>query len=354
MLIVAATAGCTDDDRSGAEGGPTPQPQQSTPASVAPEPVVARLDTPTGQARLGPIPQQFPTSLDGMPPYVPKRSHPALLVYRPYESPSDGSGWASEQIGIYSRDGEWARLDLSTLGIDESLWPGVDTIGPGALDSGGRWLALSASDGVVVVDLLTGEVQNLLGSSGPVAGVRWHPSSTRLTANVLNGRDMTVDVPSGVAEPSPVPMLNLGFLPDGRVCSVRQTPDGASLREYGDGGALLSTRSLGFKYPGGELIRAWSAGSQLAFVSLDNGNRGVEMPSFDLVAGEVTGVLRWSARAGVWVEVEGWWDENRLLVSMDRWLVAWNPSDGSVQQVARLPRSDRQGRHGSVGVAFAL
>ena len=170
MLILAATAGCTDQDQSSAGGRP-PQ-QSSAPASVAPEPVVARLDRPTERARLRPIPQEFPTSLEGMPAYVPERSHLALLAYRPYESPNDGSGWASEEIGIYSRDGEWARLDLSTLGLDYSLWPGVDTIGPGALDSGGRWLALSASDGVVVVDLLTGRAQNLLGSSGPVACVR--------------------------------------------------------------------------------------------------------------------------------------------------------------------------------------
>ncbi len=344
VLSVLLLGGCT--------AGTTPQDDITSPASPAVVATIERSELIPRRTLTG-LPTRFPESLDAMPAYTPAGAERARLLYRPYESAGDGAGWGTESIGIRYRDGSWERLDLDTIGLDEAWWPGPDPIGTGDLSPDGVHIAWSSAAGVLVFDLRTGEHRQYLADSGPVAGVRWHPNGRELTANTREGPDRRVDTSSGTVAAAEVPMLNLVFLPDGTPATARHEGDGLAVRAQGSASEDEPDLLVDAPDDGGELIRGWSSSTLLALSALDGERRTFRMPAVDPATGAVVGVLTWQRRMNPWVDVEGWWTDGMLLVSVDQALVGWSPAEGTVVRVSALPPSDVGGAHGSVGLSLA-
>ena len=293
------------------------------------------------------LPASFPADLDRLAEFEASPDASVWLTYRPREALKDGSGWSSETIALWT--GSWTKLSLGRLGIPEELWPGGDMLGSGALDDTGTQLAFGASSGVIVVHLPSGRWRSYLEGAGEIGSIRWYPGGKHFIADPWKGRDKLVTVRTGKATDLSAPSLALGF---------RENGDVVTLTRRGDRDLVRDTRGSNIaELPAnprqrGRFFASWWSGDHVAYSNYETvGGRYALRVASAATDGPVA-TLTWSRRTGAFLRIHGWWDEQRILLSMDRSLVTWAPETGALARVAALPRSDVRLQHASVGIAF--
>ena len=304
--------------------------------------------------RLDDVPTRFPLSVAGMPEVrFGSRVSGVRLSYRPRETLHDGTGWSSETTALLQHDGTWARLNPSRLGIPADLWPGADPIGAGSLNVHGTRLALRAAEGLLVIDLKSGAFRHQFGQRGWIGGVRWHPDGRQLTADRQRREpDAIVDVTSGSVSGAAVPFPALGLLPSGEQVSVVRRGGHDVLTGHGKSGTAVMAQVPASPLMAGRSFESWSIRGLIAHGNRETVRSRHALRVVDLANGDAVGILTWSRRSGTWLRVHGWWDRERVLISMDRSLVTWNPRSGEMTRVAELPVSDVRREHAAVGISF--
>ena len=352
LVLLPGCDGASPPPGPGDSGAPT----SSEVAPTTPEEAVSRLPGGLGGTvvKLNGVPTEFPTSLAGIPDVrFGPQSTGVMLTYRPYEAPDD-TGWSSESLALLQRNGGWARLSLGSLGMQPDLWPGNDPLGSGVIDDAGRQLAFRASSGVVVIDLESGGVRHYLGDVGLVGGIRWHPGGTRLTADPVEpGPDVVVAVRSGSVSEATVALRGLGFLADGEAVSVTRRGEHDVVESHNaDDRTSVDARLVASPLMTGRRFQSWFSGSRVAYSNIETVRGRYALRVADLDTEQAVAALTWSRRTGTFLTVHGWWDRQRLLISLDGSLVTWAPDSGSVIRVAALPPSDFRLAHGAVGLSF--
>jgi hypothetical protein len=306
-------------------------------------------------ARLDDVPTKFPASLAEVPHvrFGPETLG-VRLSYRPREAPDDGTGWQSEAVALWLRDKRWVKFSLASLGLPADLWPGADTIGAGELNDDGSRLAFHASSGVLVIDLASGRFRHYAGDVGSVGEIRWHPGGTRFTADPWDrGRDVVVDVTSGAVSPAPVAARGLGFLQMGEAVSITRKEDRDVLVGHGRAGEVSEIASVAASpLMTGRQFMSWFSGDKVAYYNREAVRGRYALRVARVPTEQPVATLTWSRRAGTFFSMHGWWDRNRILLSIDRSLVTWTPETGEIVRVAVLPRSDLRLAHASVGINF--
>lgn len=345
--LVLAVCGCEAGDDQG-----TPRSQSDRADTVAPDrsaEAVTRLPSKlTGPAQpIEGIAAQFPQQLALLPELEPRSTTAAVLTYRPRESPRDGNGWSSETIAVW--DGKWSKISLGALGLPEELWPGADPMGVGALSDSGTRLAFSLSDGLVVLDLRTLEWVRLLEGEGRFGTVRWFPGEERLVADPWQGRDQEVNTRTGATRPARIPARAIGFNAEGQTTTVRHRDGEATIQV--DGRTIARVPKSSFQR--GNRFASWSTSDKTAYTNTRTvgGRYALRVVTTDTQ--HPTSTLRWTRRTGTFVIVHGWWDDQRLLVSLDGSVATWTPDTGELTRIAALPPSDFNLQHGAVGLGFA-
>ena len=301
------------------------------------------------------VPDEFPSSLADMPAVAfGPRTVGARLSYRPRETLQDGDGWASETIALRLRDDSWARLSLGDLGLPAELLRGQDPMGPGQLNDDGTRLALTASAGVVVLDLASGAFRHHASEAGYAGSIQWHPGGTVLTVDRRDGGpDVVVDVTSGEVSRARVPAPELGFRSTGAAVSIRRRGDADVVVEQrgstaGEQIASLDASAL----MKGHQFTSFFSGDRVAYRNWDRVRGRQALRVADVGTSRPVATLTWGTRTATFLAVHGWWDRTRILLSMDRSLVTWAPTTGEIVRVATLPRSDIRGEHAAVGLNF--
>lgn len=293
------------------------------------------------------LPESFPTDLDGLVEFEAAPDARAWLTYRPREVLRDGVGWSTETIALWQ--GSWTRLSLGRLGIPARLWPGGDMLSAGALDDTGTKLAFQASSGVIVVNLTTGGWESYLDNIGGVGSIRWYPGGRRFVADPWKGPDKVVNVETGRAIDSAAPTLGLGFRDDGSPVTVRRAGEIDRVRDT-DELELADLPACSLQR--GRYFRSWWAGDRVAYANYEAVAGRYALRVANAATGEPVATLTWSRRTATYLQIHGWWDDRRLLLSMDKSLVTWSPETGAISRAARLPASDIRGQHASVGITF--
>ena len=355
VLVASASlvlVGCDDGNQADAPLHSSASPS-GTSQLPAPDEEVTRLPGHLDGTvtRLGGIPTEFPLSLDTLSDAtLGPETTGVKLSYRPRETLSDGSGWASETVVLWLPARRWAKLSLDSLGMPEDLWPGGDMIGAGALNDDGSRLAFRASSGVVVIDLASGRWRHYLDDIGQVGEIRWHPGGKRFTADPWRrGPDLVVDVASGSASQAIVPARGLGFLTTGEAVSVRRTSGRDTVATAdGAGAASVSASSL----MSGHRFMSWFTGGKVAYSNRETARGRYALRVARYPTGDPMATLTWNRRTGTFLSMHGWWDSSRILMSIDRSLLTWSPETGQIVRVAALPQSDVRLEHASIGLSF--
>ncbi len=306
-------------------------------------------------AQLDDVPTEFPSSFAEVPDVMFGPEATGVQVsYRPREAPDDGTGWSSETVAMWLRDNTWAKLSLGSIGLPADLWPGADPMGAGELNGDGSRLAFRASRGVVVIDLASGGFRHYAGDEGEVGEIRWHPGGTRFTADLLTrGPDVVVDVSSGSVSPAPVPARGLGFLETGNAVSVTRKKDRDVLVDSARAGDVTEIASVAASpLMAGRQFMSWFSGDKVAYYNWEAVRGRYALRVAHVPSGQPVAILTWSRRTGTFFSMHGWWDRNRILLSVDRSVATWAPETGEIVRVATLPRSDVRLAHESVGVSF--
>lgn len=259
----------------------------------------------------------------------------------------DGIGWSTETIALWN--GSWTKLSLDRLGMPEGLWPGGDMLGAGALDDTGTQLAFDASSGVIVVNLTSGRWESYLDGVGGVGSIRWYPGGNRFVADPWKGRDKVVNVKTAEATDSAAPALGLGFQGDGDVVTVTRSGDVDLVRDLR--GSKITDLPASPRQRG-RYFRSWWAGDRVAYSNWETVGGRCALRVADEATGQPIATLTWSRETGSWLKIHGWWDEQRILLSMDRSLITWEPETGDLARVAALPRSDIRKEHAAIGIVF--
>lgn len=359
--VLLALTGCDSAVGPGVPRSPSaPSPSSVSVEPFAPEEKVfrlpAHLDGPVG--RLDDVPTEFPASLAEVPDVrFGLQATGVQLSYRPREALDDGSGWSSETVALWLRDNRWAKLSLGSLGLPAGLWPGADMMGAGELNDGGDRLAFHASGGVVVIDLASGTFRHYAGDVGPVGAIRWHPGGSRFTADPWGrGPDVVVDVSSGSVSSAPVPASGLGFLKTGKAVSITRRKDRDVVVGHGRAGDVAEVAEVASLVASplmtGRKFMSWFSGSSVAYYNREAVRGRYALRVADVPTGQPVATLTWSSRTGMFFSMHGWWDRNRILLSIDRSLATWAPETGEIVRVASLPRSDIRQAHASVGISF--
>ena len=293
------------------------------------------------------LPASFPTDLERIPEFEAGPNASAWLAYRPRETLRDGRGWSSETIALWN--GSWTKLSLGGLGIPQKLWPGGDMLGPGDLDDTGTRLAFDTTSGVIVVNLTSGLWEPYIEDAGRVGSIRWYPGGSRFVADPWNGRDKVVNVTTGEAADSAIPTLGLGFLGEGDVVTVTRRGDVDRVRNTS--GSNIADLPASPRQRG-RYFASWWAGNRVAYSNYETVGGRYALRVADIATGQPLAVLTWSRRTGAFLQVHGWLDERRILLSMDRGLVTWAPETGNISRLAELPRSDVRQQHAAVSISF--
>ena len=170
------------------------------------------------------LPRQVPVDADGLPDLLDDPPGRASLVHHPAERwPEPVEGWASETLLFHGVDGGWRALRMDALGLPTSSWPGHDTYGAGSLSPDGRWWAGRSRDGVIVLDLASGDVEVVDLGTRWVASVEWTRDSRAMTVgHGLRLRTDRVQWPGGEVRRLPYPYWEEPDVVGGRMLTIRQ------------------------------------------------------------------------------------------------------------------------------------
>jgi len=331
LALALGLGACTD-------GGsrPRPDPLSRAPTTIPdrPEPVEWQLDdarvdrVPRGPQRaVTTLTRSFPADDATLPDLSSDPPGRAVLAYHPREWFEGTSGWASERVFLLGVDGRWRSLELKELGLPESAWPGPDTYGAGDLSPDGRVWAGPTNDGVIVIDLDTGQSRQVAipGSKHP-SYAAWRADGSRLdVVQYLRGEGgrttWSVDPRTDEVRRAERGLPLLGRSPRGtlRVLVAQGVP-----RDHVEDGALVG--------PTYTLLRL---------------RRSV------LAVDRSTGAPVARLRSGILVHA--WLGGDRLLVSHGpSGLVVWNIGTGAVELVTRVRPRTGAGRYWSASVATDL
>lgn len=167
------------------------------------------------------------------------------------------------------------------------------------------------------------------------------------------GRDVVVDVSSGSVSPASVPARGLGFLETGSAVSVTRKRGRDVLVGAARAGGVTEIASVAASpLMTGRQFMSWFSGDLVAYHNREAVRGRYALRVVHVRSGQPVATLTWSRRTGTFFSMHGWWDRNRILLSVDRSLATWTPETGEIVRVATLPRSDMRLAHGSVGVSF--
>ena len=236
----------------------SPEPPPATTSPNAPDEDVDPLRTDPYVTEDQVQPQFDPADLDTVPwdPASAVRSwepvdpvplaedpveHAAVAVQSDYDEP--------DAVTVLGDDGRWRSLDVSGLELYHS---GEYDIGVtrGSLSPDGTRLALGQIEGVVVVDLTTGERTAYevpgLGPRYQGREVFWSPDTTTVfVSSTAATPARAIDLATGDTDPVPFEPGGTAFLDDGRAVEYHWSPrTGYDIRSY-DADGHLAFRSSG-------------------------------------------------------------------------------------------------------------
>lgn len=335
MCAVALVLGaCT-----GGDDGALQDPASPTPSSSEPAEEQARQDLITKRLvdlpRLDPsLPRSIPETLRGDSVLVspPGRTR---LVFHPLERHDDPHGWVGEELLFLGVDGEWSSLRMADLGLPDSAWPGVDTYGPGKLSPNGLWWATHTNDGVVLMDLRTGE-WDLLDVGFAVSPVVWTPDSSRVLATKWgNAPTAVIEVSSGrvsFAEHN----LALAMEPPRTPALMRRHKGEAVLVRYDLTGKVISRRPVPDEWVEGYArLRPILGEGRFAIPRTQSPPGLTDMLVVDTDSLEPRALLRMRDGHERWLDTYGWDPRGRLLIGVDSGVMAWDPGTGEQFEVIR-------------------
>lgn len=337
VAVVLLLAGCTGDER---------RPAVAPEARATPEaPAIVVQTLPSDLASLPrlrtALPRRVPADASSLPALMSDPPGRATMVYHPAEMwPEPGEGWVSETLLFHGVDGRWRRLRMDELGLSDASWPGPDTYGAGSLSPDGRRWAGQSRDGVILLDLRTGDVETVDMGSRWTASVEWRDDSRSLVVgHGGNGqRAEVVQLPSRRRTALPYEYWQADFAPDGTAYSLKSADRGSAevVSWRGDRPVSLGVVSL----PG---LRSWEGGMigpdvidghLLAFVQRAP-YRIVDLVVISTKDLQVEARLHLSPPQVLTYRAAEWLDPETVLLETGRGLIAWRPADGRFFRVAR-------------------
>lgn len=233
-VAVAAAAGCSSGDPSGSREpreSTSPERGSAAPGSAAGVSIVdldvVRPGTlPVYRSPDLRLPSRIPGDGDALPSMLDDPPGRAVLAIRPNITQVNVGvdDWSAIRILLHGADGEWRRLDLGELGLDDAATY-QDTYGAGRLSPDGRWWMGPMQDALILVDLRTGEVRR---QSVPVSGVA--AAAWILGTNSIAVNGVRIDLATGNVRRTPYRSAGeVGFEPDGTPLFVDASPDGETI-----------------------------------------------------------------------------------------------------------------------------
>jgi hypothetical protein len=234
LLAVAVAAGCSSGvPAGGREPHRSVSPERGSPAldSAADAPVVDLNAVhpeklPVYRTADVALPSRIPGDGDGLPSVLDDPPGRAVMAVRTNITQLNigVDDWSAIRILLYGADGEWRRLDLGELGLEDAAIY-QDTYGAGRLSPDGRWWMGPMHDGVVLVDLSMGEARQQSVPVGGVATAAWIPGTNSIAVNGVR-----IDLATGKVRRTPYRFAGeVGFEPDGTPLFVDAGPDGKAI-----------------------------------------------------------------------------------------------------------------------------
>lgn len=264
----------------------------------------------------------------------------ARLTFHAVERLGDNEGWGGERLVFLGYDGRWRSLDMADLGLSDSVWPGVDTYGAGALSEDGRTWAGRTKAGVVLLDPGSGRAHHveLPGPFSQVGYLTWVPGRETLAAvagHATGGGLRAFDIDrSGRVTRARYPASDTRFDVQGTPVSIVWTHGRLRVTRYESSGPVVATWPSPGRLRGRTQYGTFGSTSVLLVQWPDDLTGPSTLWVLDKVTGEPTARLRSSGQAAAWPVR---WDRESVVLLIDNQaLVAWNPTSGSFERVLRL------------------
>lgn len=291
------------------------------------------------------LPRRVPTDASALPSLMDDPPGRATVVYHPPERWSDPvQGWASETLLFHGADGQWRRLRMDELGVPDESWGSSDTYGAGSLSPDGRRWAGQSRDGVILLDLGTGDVKTVDMGSHWTAWVQWRADSRSLVVSHGHGkmRAELLKVPSMRRTRLPFFSWQAQFAPDGTAYSLKAAGPGRAdlLTWRGDERISLGEVSI----PG---LRSWAGGmagpevteGRFLFPVQRSPYRVIDLVVFGTDSLDAEARLHLTAHDRRRYASAEWLDPETVLIEAGLGLLAWRPDSGRFLRVLSAPTS---------------
>lgn len=273
----------------------------------------------------------------------------ARLAYHPRETFDDRGGWSTERVFFHGVDGSWRSLEMADLGLPETAHPGVDTYGAGSLSPDGTTWASRTSDGIVLVNLATAQVQVVALAGKHTSYLDWHPGGGHVDVVRFSGlrtyRTWSVDVSSLDATRATYALPIDGFAEDGSVVTFSRRGTETVRTAHRDDGREISTVAVPYR-----LARSGGAvGSEHTVFGVQR-----DLVAADALSGSPSARLHLRRNDAVgWPR--GWLDRQTVwFAESRRGLLAWNVATGEVRILVRVTPPARVDSYWNAAVASDL
>lgn len=304
----------------------TPDPADTGPVHTAPTWDGPQIQSAPAADGFGALPSLSTpwSALTAIPRSAPALSdEPALRVIAAVQQ---GAG---EPVMVLGSDGGWRRLDAAPPSSDNTT-PALSST---SISPDGRRIAVTAADGLVVVDVTTGDSLFLPAAPGRIDYLVWLPSGQEIAAGgdagsaiySLDGNVRPIDYIAGnLASGTPGgPLVELT-----RSAVVTRGDDPVTSTPL-DGGQIRLDDWYGSAHLNGD---------QLASSGFVNKNDKQAVATVDLTSGRLKAILEFSYddRSQGCCATLGWLDEQTVLLRDTGHILAWRPSTGELLRVAEL------------------
>jgi hypothetical protein len=337
LFAVTVAAGCSSGDPGGGREprkSVSPERGSAAPGSAADAPVV-HLNAvhpeklPVYRTADVTLPSRIPGDGDGLPSVLEHPPGRAVMAVRTnITQPNIGvDDWSAIRILLYGADGEWRRLDLGELGLEDAAIY-QDTYGAGRLSPDGRWWMGPMHDGVVLVDLSTGEARQQPVRVGGVATAAWIPGTNSIAVNGVR-----IDLATGKVDRTPYRFAGaVGFEPDGTPLFVDAGPDGkAILYEWREGEKVVRVLLPQIQPPPRRGLTLGVSATESLVAVPQHGTVVV-----DSSTGATVGKMRHPR--GTLIDTAHWIDAQTMLVARSPQFLAWRPATGKMYRIADARR----------------
>lgn len=257
----------------------------------------------------------------------------------------------SIQLRVLGDDQRWRRLDVPGLAVIPADCCAGDVITGRPLSPDGSKLAIGQPHGVVIVDLTTGDAQDIdvpgmdvKPGQSPV--MQWTPDGAQVTVGVSTPHlapqtGWIVDSSTGEVRPVPYDPVDTGFAPDGTALELANWDCGlCEIRRYHGiqpsghvrlgVGLYESMPAIDHAVAVSRAVRGWSP------------PRGADEQDGLLVIDPSTGapLAQLPLESDVTAEnatMYGWLDADTLVFGVDGRLVAWNYHSGQLSRLTDEP-----------------